>query len=237
MARAGVQAQTLCDETKEGWLRARPYRPRMEAPERGLWPLGFGGSRDGLLYVPREYRADCPAPLAVMLHGAGDNARHALSPWRTLADEVGLILLAPDSRGASWDLILEDGYGPDVSFIDQSLAYVFERYAVDPGRIALEGFSDGASYALSLGLTNGVLFTHVVAFSPGFLTLASRSGEPKVFLSHGVEDEVLHIEPCSRSILPLVEEAGYAVHYREFDGPHTIPPEIAREALAWFTTR
>ena len=31
------------------------------------------------------------------------------------------------------------------------------------------GFSDGASYALSLGAANGDLFTHIAAFSPGFM--------------------------------------------------------------------
>ncbi|MFY0578314.1 alpha/beta hydrolase [Cystobacter fuscus] len=124
-----------------------------------------------------------------------------------------------------------------MAFIDRALAYVFERYAVDPRHIALEGFSDGASYALSLGLTNGDLFTHVVAFSPGFLAPAARRGEPRIFISHGVKDEVLRIGPCSRRIVPRVQGAGYSVLYREFDGPHTVPEDIAREALARFTAR
>jgi phospholipase/carboxylesterase len=209
----------------------------VEAPERGLRPLGLGGRRDGFLYVPKEYRADRSAPLVVMLHGAGGNARHALAPWQKLADDAGLLLLAPDSRGPTWDIIAEDGYGPDVAFIDRALAYVFERYAVDAARVAVEGFSDGASYALSLGLTNGDLFTHVVAFSPGFLAPAAQRGEPELFISHGVKDEVLRIGPCSRRIVPLVERAGYTVRYREFDGPHTVPEDIAREALVWFTAQ
>ena len=237
MARMDMQGASPHEETKEGRLRARPHRPTVEAPERGLRPLGLGGKRDGLLYVPKGYRADRPAPLVVMLHGAGGNARHALSPWQQLADEAGLLLLAPDSRGPTWDIIVEEGYGSDVAFIDRALAHVFERYAVDPERIAVEGFSDGASYALSLGLTNGDLFTHVVAFSPGFLAPAAQRGEPELFISHGVKDEVLRIGPCSRRIVPLVRRAGYSVRYREFDGPHTVPADIAREALVWFSAQ
>ena len=42
------------------------------------------------------------------------------------------------------------------------------------------------------------------------------------------------IDHCSRRIVPQLKQAGYDVRYREFDGPHTMPPEIAREALAWF---
>jgi phospholipase/carboxylesterase len=235
MARTGTQAATPGDGAKQGRLSARPHPPSVEASARGLLPLGLGGRRDGLLYVPKSYRADRPAPLGVMLHGAGGNARDALGPWRKLADEAGLLLLAPDSRGPTWDLVAEEGYGVDVAFIDRGLAYVFAHYAVDPGRVGLEGFSDGASYALSLGLTNGDLFTHVVAFSPGFLAPAASRGEPRLFISHGVKDEVLRIDPCSRRIVPRVEQAGYAVRYREFDGPHTVPADIAREALDWFS--
>ena len=35
--------------------------------------------------------------------------------------------------------------------------------------------------------------------------------------------------------MPLVRQSGYDVHYREFDGGHTVPPLIAREALTWFS--
>lgn len=102
---------------------------------------------------------------------------------------------------------------------------------MDPAHIAVEGFSDGASYALSVGITNGDLFTHVIAFSPGFMAPAGQQGLPHLFISHGTRDEVLPINACSRKIMPQVERAGYDVLYREFDGSHTVPPEIAREAL------
>jgi phospholipase/carboxylesterase len=32
-----------------------------------------------------------------------------------------------------------------------------------------------------------------------------------------------------------LERGGYDVLYREFDGGHTISPEIALEAVGWFT--
>jgi predicted esterase len=169
-----------------------------------------------------------------MLHGAGGNARHSLAPFLHLADATGLILLAPDSRRQTWD-ILFGRYGPDIAFIDQALEQTFNRYAVDPAHIAVEGFSDGASYALSVGITNGDLFTHVIAFSPGFMAPAGQQGLPCIFISHGTRDDVLPINACSRKIVPQVQHAGYDVLYREFDGSHTVPPEIAREGLAWFT--
>jgi phospholipase/carboxylesterase len=46
---------------------------------------------------------------------------------------------------------------------------------------------------------------------------------------------VLPIDRCSRRIVPQLERARYEIRYREFDGPHTVPESVAREALEWFT--
>jgi phospholipase/carboxylesterase len=219
-----------------GRLLARPTQAMQAtgtAPS-GLQPLGLSTKRDGLLYVPKNYQASRPAPLVVMLHGAGGDARGGLTLLQNLADAAGLILLAPASRRQTWDVLFGE-YGPDITLIDQALAQTFSRYAVDPTRLAIAGFSDGASYALSVGITNGDLFTHVIAFSPGFMAPASQVGSPRLFISHGTQDSVLPIDNCSRRIVPQVQRAGYDVVYREFDGSHTIPPAIALSALEWFT--
>jgi len=85
------------------------------------------------------------------------------------------VIVAPDSRGRTWDAI-EGRMGPDVEFIDTALRSVFAHVRVNPARVAMAGFSDGASYALGLGLANGDLFSHVIAFSPGFVTSRLRRG-------------------------------------------------------------
>jgi len=168
-----------------------------------------------------------------MLHGAGGESRHGLVLLQALADQAGLVLLAPDSRGPTWDVIL-GGYGPDVAFLDEALGAVFRRCAVDASHVAIGGFSDGASYALSLGLANGDLFTHVLAFSPGFMAPPAQRGEPRLFISHGTEDAVLPIDRCSRRLVPRLQDAGYDVVCEEFEGPHTVPAQVARTALDWF---
>jgi phospholipase/carboxylesterase len=201
----------------------------------GLQPLMLGAARDSYLYVPVGYRTERSAPLVLLLHGAGGHARQGLELLRNLADAGGIILLAPASRERTWDLLVDRRYGPDATMIDRALEQTFCRYAIDPARLAIGGFSDGASYALSLGITNGDLFTHVLAFSPGFVAPAERVGSPRIFISHGTRDEVLPIDLCSRRIVPRLEHIGYGVRYREFDGGHTISPEIALEAVRWFT--
>jgi phospholipase/carboxylesterase len=219
-------------EHSKGRLAARPRRARTPGPS-GLRQLKLEGGRDGLVYVPDGVSAGRAAPLMLLLHGAGGNARQTVALLRGYADKSGMILLVPDSRGGTWDLV-EGGYGPDVAYIDRALEQTFDSYDVDPARVAVGGFSDGASYALSLGATNGDLFTHVVAFSPGFMAPASRHGSPALFISHGTQDRVLPIDVCSRRIVPRAKGAGYSVRYREFEGAHTVPPYVVAEAVTWF---
>jgi phospholipase/carboxylesterase len=149
------------------------------------------------------------------------------------AEALGILLLAPESRERTWDVI-GGAFGPDVSFIDCALQAVFQHHAIDPDKIAVAGFSDGASYALSLGLTNGTLFSDILAFSPGFMAPARQNGGPRIFISHGIDDEVLPIDRCSRRLVPILRRSGYSVDYREFDGGHTIPPEMVSAAMAQF---
>lgn len=198
----------------------------------GLQHIDLGNGRFATLHVPPVWRREQPAPLAVMLHGAGGNAGHGLALLEPFAAQQGLLVLAPSSEGETWDVLL-DGWGPDVRAIDSALDWVFARYRVDPARLALGGFSDGASYALSLALVNGDLFHRAVALSPGYIARAPRQGEVKAFVSHGTADLVLPIELCGQRIVKVLRQAGYGVEYLEFEGGHVVPPQVAREAVAW----
>jgi phospholipase/carboxylesterase len=213
-------------------LKARPGAPR-EAGAAGMQHLRIREKREALLYVP-ETAVGQAAALAVMLHGAGGNAEQGIGLLNYYADGAKVILLAPESRKSSWDIISDARYGPDVNFIDECLEQVFSRYTIEPERIALGGFSDGASYALSLGLSNGFLFRYILAFSPGFMAPVRIEDQPRIFISHGTRDEVLPIDPCSRRVVRALQSHELPVTYREFEGPHAIPPQMKEEALAFF---
>jgi phospholipase/carboxylesterase len=197
----------------------------------GSHPLGLAKGRDGIIQVPKASAA-ATLPLSVLLHGAGGNATGILRRLGQSAAEAGVVVLAPDSRDDSWDAIRDD-LGPDVLFLTRALERAFEQLPIDPDRVSIGGFSDGATYALTLGLINGDLFRRIVAFSPGFIVQRTRRGQPKIFMSHGTGDEVLPIERCSRRLAPALQNAGYEVTYREFPGGHTVPAEIAREGMKW----
>lgn len=214
-----------------GELKARPKPATKTTAKPGSQPLGLEKSRDGVLHMPAKIPAT-PMPLFVLLHGAGGAGDRVLNKFRDASDASGIAVLAPDSRGSTWDAIRGD-FSDDVVFLDRALAKVFDVVAIDPARVAVGGFSDGATYGLSLGLINGDLFPKIVACSPGFVIDGAAHGKPRIFISHGTEDTILPIDNCSRVIVPQLRKRGYDVTFREFTGEHEVPPGIATEAMGW----
>jgi phospholipase/carboxylesterase len=216
----------------DGRLIARPGPNVTTSASSGR--LGLDANRDATLHLPPE-NSSSPLPLLVLLHGAGGSGEGVLRRIAAAADSAGVAVLAPDSRDSTWDAI-RGSYAADVTFLNRALERVFASVAVDPSRLAVGGFSDGASYALSLGLINGDLFRRVAAFSPGFIVPGDAHGKPRIFISHGTADPVLPIDRCSRVIVPALERQGYQVTFNEFAGRHEVPPAIANEALRWIAS-
>jgi phospholipase/carboxylesterase len=222
-------------ERGEARLYARPSdsaAPRVPVPA-ALESVPLASGREGLLAIPPDVDPARPLPLLVSFHGAGSSARRGIERVGALGDEFGVLVFAPQSREPTWDF-LRGGYGPDVEALDAALADIFTRFNINAAHVALGGFSDGASYALSLGITNGDFVTHVLAFSPGFADPAALVGNARVFISHGTADEILPIDRTSRFLVPLLRGVGHEVTYTEFDGPHAVPPDILRAAYEWF---
>jgi phospholipase/carboxylesterase len=213
---------------KQGRLLARPGSPP-QSWHPCVRPLGLGQRRDGLLMLPEVKAA--PLPMLLLLHGAGGTAEGMLRILEPRAREAGVALLVPKSRGPTWDVIMES-FGPDVAFLDAALSHAFKECPVDPGKIAIGGFSDGASYALSLGLANGDLFRRILAFSPGFAVPPGAVGMPAIYISHGTEDDVLPIDRCSRRLVPRLRQHGYDLRYDEFKGGHFVPDACIAASLA-----
>lgn len=167
----------------------------------------------------------------MFFHGAGGTAADALAAVGHLAAAHGVLVLAPTSVGTTWDLLI-GGLGRDAAALDAALAQVFSRCAIS--RVGIGGFSDGASYALSLGVANGDLTEAVLAFSPGFVAAPAQVGRPRMWISHGTEDRVLPIDRCGRRVSRDLTAAGYEVTYDEFDGGHVIRPDRLTAGLDWW---
>jgi len=228
----GCSRRDLQYASTAGRLTARPHESR-KSYVSGRTALGLDSARDAILLTPKS-EPKSNFPLLVFLHGAGQNADEMFEYLGTAPEEAGVAVLAPNSRGKTWDAISSGGFfGRDVKFINDALELVFEMLAIDARHLVLGGFSDGASYAISLGMINGDLFRGVMAFSPGFIIDGPWVGKPRFYISHGKQDPILPIEEYRRRVYGELIRRDYGLTGREFDGGHEIPDKVLREAFQW----
>lgn len=229
--------------SRPGALRARHRHVADLARDEDLAPLLRQGThpfevdeeRIGLLHVSAARPGDGEGwNLIVVFHGAGADAADILPLFADVPLALPTLVLAPDSVASSWDIVRGQA-GPDLRRLDAALELLLARVSIVHHRTAAAGFSDGASYALSVGLANGEIFPNVIAFSPGFVSPPRISGQPRIFISHGASDRVLPIDRCSRVIVPRLQGAGYVVDYHEFRGGHTVPEPMVEAALDWLS--
>ena len=61
-----------------------------------------------------------------------------------------------------------------------------------------------------------------------------QAGRPRVFISHGTNDQVLPCDRCGRRLARELKADGLTVDYREFKGPHAVPAAISQQGMQWF---
>lgn len=223
----------MLDDNLAGHVAFSAGLPDLPPLPPGRHALGLDAARDAVLVVPRDLPAGTAVPLMVLFHGGGGSASKILPMMEAHAARERFLLLAPQSAYPTWDIVIA-GNGPDRKRLEAALATVASRFAIDPDRIAFAGHSDGGSYALSLGLTNGHFVTHIIASSAGFMSVHRQQGAPKIFLSHGVNDEQIPIDRSARVHAALLKDAGYDVTYVEYNGPHAWQPPVAALAASFF---
>lgn len=223
----------MFDPSLFGRLSFAHVEPTQGRLPPGRHHLGLADARDAVLYVPPGLDEASPVALFVMFHGAGGFPEKVLPFIEEHAQQHKFLVLAPHSTYPTWDIVI-GGNGPDLARLREALNHVASRYRIDPAHLAFAGFSDGASYALSIGVTNGDIVSHVIAFSGGFMSIFMQEGAPKVFIAHGLADEQLPIETSGRANAAKLRSAGYDVQYIEFNGLHVVHPPIVSMAIDFF---
>jgi len=225
-----VTAAGPAAQTHPGRLTARPGKGGSNCAA-GASTLRLGGGRTALMRVTPA-RAGSRRALLLALHGAGGSAEGGLWAFREGFREPGLVLVAPASASLTWNPF----HGSDLDSMNRALKQAFARCHVDPKRVAIGGFSDGATTALTIGLLNGDLFRAVMAFSPGGIQAEQAVGKPRIFIAHGTRDAVLSIG-ISDTLVGQLRALGYSVTYHKFAGGHEVPAGISRAAVRWFLRR
>lgn len=218
-------------------------KPPPTPPPAGQPGFMMVGER-GLAFVPAQASPATPVPLLILFHGAGGAAQNMMKPFLAEADKRGFAMLAVQARSVTWDLIrsyfasssqeatmvaqrdrLPAG---DRRLIDQTIAQFEQKVAVDRGKVAVFGFSDGAAYALSYGAANSGSIAWVGAMAPAFglIPRGARSNGQRVFIGHGTADTIIAHALSKREVCPKFTRAGWTVRYRSFEGGHGIAPAL-----------
>jgi len=216
---------------------AAPSSPRLTA-----WPAGgpasLAAGKHGIAYegaaivayVPASALTRSKVPVMLFLHGALRTVDFFVDGHRAAADANGVCVAAPYAAAGTWDAV-RDFYGPDVDVLNSTLKWLFTNLPVDRNRIALSGFSDGATYTLGIGRANGDIFSRLIAYSPGFLLGGILVGKPPIVVSHGTDDIVIPYYNTRDVIVPTLRAEGYDVDFRSFDGPHAVPSGVMAEQM------
>ena len=223
------------------------------APEKGSKPSGKAGNMPGGIFdlpsaslgiagklvVPTSYDAHRPTPLLLALHGAYEQGIWMVNVWKTLAEETGFIVLAPSSMKKSWDLTAVFNPSPSNPVDEEApmlkaITWVKGRYNIAGSRVAVNGFSDGASMSLYMGLNNNPLCA-IMPNSPGGMGKSALTGhKPAIWITHGDADTVLPVANA-RSMNKNLKAAGYDVTYTEFKGGHHVyPTSLKLPMIKWW---
>lgn len=177
-------------------------------------------------------------PLVVVLHGAGRQDELIVRGLQAERARRDAIFVVPRSASMTWDLI-EGGPGADLAFLDGVLHSLYRRYRIDPARRAIAGFSDGASYALAVGLSNPHVFSAVMAWAAGFLAidpqhLAPDDPKPRIYLEYGTHDQLFPFEQVAVPMRDTLTGLGYPLDFRaDQGGIHWPRRDLMADMLDW----
>ena len=201
-----------------------------------------------IVYIPSS--AGPHPPLLVLLHGAGHRELELVRHFADEAEARGIVLLAPSAKGATWDSVAtaEDppsrdstlantmakrfSSSPDADRVEADIAALAGYVPVDRSKTVLSGFSDGATFALAMGMSRAHPFGAVIAWSPGIPIRATNPARGRrVLVSHGRQDPLLRYDITCGEIVPMVQSEGGSVSFVPFNGVHELPEAVKDATL------
>lgn len=167
--------------------------------------LTWGGrERTWVICVPKAIRSGRPLPLIVALHGGGGHGESlaGMSGLSALAEQEGFLVAYPNGthrrftgRLLTWNAgdccgDAREARVDDVGFISAMLDMLGTAYPVDPRRVYVTGFSNGAMLAHRVG---SELSGRIAAIAPVAGSLPPGLPRPArplaVLVVHGTADE------------------------------------------------
>lgn len=211
---------------------------RDEPVPTGIVEIEQGAAR-AVLLTPERIVADRRYPLVTVLHGAGRQDEMLTRLLHEEPERRQALFLVPRSVAPTWDLIAGTPR-TDLPFLEYALSLIERRYPIDPASRVMMGYSDGASYALSVGLSNPQHFDALIGWAAGFVVLDRanldpRAPRPRLYLEYGTSDPLFPFEQIALPMRDNLMKAGYDLTFSVDEGGRHWPSgTFHTEALDWY---
>jgi phospholipase/carboxylesterase len=215
-----------------------------------VWSSGAWAAADLTLLAHQPAKAAEHPPLILLLHGSGADERDMITMWPDLPQEFVVIALRAPFRdgGGGYRWYRADHRETDIAvsrkIIDRVAETCLARFAADPNRVFVAGFSQGAVMAYEATLHEPRRFRGAAALSGTLLASATSTLPPRddlartaVFIGHGAADTRSPVSSATRAHAEL-DRLGIAntVHVYPGLGHGTSGTEVA-DLRAWLAAR
>ncbi len=187
-------------------------------------------------WVPPTYDGE-PVPLVIELHGylSGAAGQAAMSDMGVVADREGFVVVTPQGSGDMpyWNAVPHDDLPDDLAFVEDVLDDVGQSVCIDPDRVYVDGFSNGA-FLTSLAACRLADRVAAVAALSGLQDPAGcdPARPMPVLAMHGTEDQLVSFAgPPNPGLEDLTWDEDST---RAFDG---LPFGDVRDAAATWASR
>jgi poly(3-hydroxybutyrate) depolymerase len=193
--------------------------------------------RQGAYHLPAGHESRT-LPLLVFFHGTGGKGSLAILRLRSLAEQKGFVILAPDSVSVAGVWTVGQGPGETTEDRNHVMAGVREVMAapgvkINLARVLAAGFSVGGNAAAYLA-THEAVFTDLAILHGHVVLGTTGSRRPRTWLSAGDRDRVRTAE-YMRSVAEHLGQHGFAkVELRVFRADHNLQDDELTGLVAWW---
>ncbi|MCA1998665.1 MAG: polyhydroxybutyrate depolymerase [Hyphomicrobiales bacterium] len=152
------------------------------------------------ILLPPGWDGAAPLPVLLHFHGYRENAAEivAREDLRAFTARRGVLLVVPEGLGGTWSHPGSPAQARDeLAFVDRIRADLARRLPVDPRRVLVSGFSQGAAMVWNLACHRGHDDAAFLAIAGTFwLPQPGRcpAGAQRLVQIHGVADRVVPLE-------------------------------------------
>ncbi|MGV2964424.1 alpha/beta hydrolase [Paenibacillus sp. AGC30] len=200
--------------------------------------------------LPSHYNPDQRYPVIFALHGMGSDEQDMLRLMEPMqSDFIIVAIRGPIVQGSGYAYFqiksignpIRELYDASVLGLQQLIVDLSAKYAIDPTRRYIAGFSQGAIMAMTLSLVMGDEIKGIVAMSgyiPQFVkdeyTLQPDS-ELSVFISHGDQDHLFPLQLGEDNAHFFRQHTNH-VTYVPYNGGHQVTPDLYQQFQHWLRT-